>query len=304
MKGISYHLLIHGPDRIQTPLVRDGERGLGEVPRGDVGGGPRPHRRRAQAHRRRVGLGHRPRVQPGARLRLHPEGRGLPRLRRARHDARHELRLQRRPAHGHADHVRRAERRARVQGLGQQPLHPADRRQSARDAHPRRALHPRRRGRRRPPRRRRPDLLVHGVQGRRLAADQARHRRGARPRPVPPGDRGRRRRLGLHAHVHRRAAAGARGHRQAPARARAGGRAGARPRPGGRRGPGRVRRRGAAGRARPPRCRRARRPTACRRSRRTATWPGTPPAAAPWSSAPTVSACRRAPTSRSTASTR
>jgi anaerobic selenocysteine-containing dehydrogenase len=29
MKGISYHLLIHGPDRIQTPLVRDGERGSG-----------------------------------------------------------------------------------------------------------------------------------------------------------------------------------------------------------------------------------------------------------------------------------
>ena len=30
MKGISYHLLIHGPDRIQTPLVRTGERGSGE----------------------------------------------------------------------------------------------------------------------------------------------------------------------------------------------------------------------------------------------------------------------------------
>jgi anaerobic selenocysteine-containing dehydrogenase len=29
MKGISYHLLIHGPDRVQTPLVRDGERGSG-----------------------------------------------------------------------------------------------------------------------------------------------------------------------------------------------------------------------------------------------------------------------------------
>jgi anaerobic selenocysteine-containing dehydrogenase len=29
MKGISYHLLIHGPDRIKTPLVRDGERGSG-----------------------------------------------------------------------------------------------------------------------------------------------------------------------------------------------------------------------------------------------------------------------------------
>jgi len=29
MKGISYHLLIHGPDRIQTPLVRDGARGSG-----------------------------------------------------------------------------------------------------------------------------------------------------------------------------------------------------------------------------------------------------------------------------------
>ncbi len=30
MKGISYHLLIHGPDRISTPLVRTGERGSGE----------------------------------------------------------------------------------------------------------------------------------------------------------------------------------------------------------------------------------------------------------------------------------
>jgi anaerobic selenocysteine-containing dehydrogenase len=30
MKGISYHLLIHGPDRITTPLVRDGERGSGK----------------------------------------------------------------------------------------------------------------------------------------------------------------------------------------------------------------------------------------------------------------------------------
>lgn len=30
MKGISYHLLIHGPDRIQKPLVRTGERGSGE----------------------------------------------------------------------------------------------------------------------------------------------------------------------------------------------------------------------------------------------------------------------------------
>ena len=57
MKGISYHTLIHGPDRIQTPLVRDGERGLREVPRGHVGGSARPHRRRAQAHRRRPGAG-------------------------------------------------------------------------------------------------------------------------------------------------------------------------------------------------------------------------------------------------------
>ncbi len=30
MKGISYHLLVHGPDRIQTPLVRDGDRGSGK----------------------------------------------------------------------------------------------------------------------------------------------------------------------------------------------------------------------------------------------------------------------------------
>ena len=41
MKGISYHLLIHGPDRIQTPLDPHGERGLGRVPRGDLGRGPR-----------------------------------------------------------------------------------------------------------------------------------------------------------------------------------------------------------------------------------------------------------------------
>ncbi len=30
MKGLSYHLLIHGPDRIQTPLIRTGARGSGE----------------------------------------------------------------------------------------------------------------------------------------------------------------------------------------------------------------------------------------------------------------------------------
>ena len=108
------------------------------------------------------------------------------------HDARHELRLQRRPAHGHADHLRRAERRARVQGLGQQPLHPADRREPAGDADPRRALHPRRGGEGRAARGRGPDVLVDGGEGRRLGADQARHRRGVRPRPVPPG-RGRRR---------------------------------------------------------------------------------------------------------------
>ena len=30
MKGLSYHLLIHGPDRILTPLIRTGERGSGE----------------------------------------------------------------------------------------------------------------------------------------------------------------------------------------------------------------------------------------------------------------------------------
>ena len=29
MKGISYHLLVHGPDRIKTPLIRDGDRGSG-----------------------------------------------------------------------------------------------------------------------------------------------------------------------------------------------------------------------------------------------------------------------------------
>ena len=103
--------------------------------------------------------------------------------------------------------------------------------------------------------------------------------------------------------LHGRAAAGAHGHRQASARARAGGRTGARPRPGGRRGPGRVRRRGAAGRHGP---RAAAGPAGSRPAaavRRTATWPGTPPAAVPWSSAPTGSACPRAPTSPSTAST-
>lgn len=30
MKGLSYHTLVHGPDRIMTPLVRTGERGSGE----------------------------------------------------------------------------------------------------------------------------------------------------------------------------------------------------------------------------------------------------------------------------------
>ncbi|OFW58659.1 MAG: hypothetical protein A2133_08040, partial [Actinobacteria bacterium RBG_16_64_13] len=30
MKGVSYHLLVHGPDRIKTPLVREGERGEGK----------------------------------------------------------------------------------------------------------------------------------------------------------------------------------------------------------------------------------------------------------------------------------
>jgi len=30
MKGISYHLLVHGPDRIKAPLVRDGDRGSGK----------------------------------------------------------------------------------------------------------------------------------------------------------------------------------------------------------------------------------------------------------------------------------
>jgi anaerobic dimethyl sulfoxide reductase subunit A len=29
MKGISYHTLVHGPDRIKTPLIREGERGSG-----------------------------------------------------------------------------------------------------------------------------------------------------------------------------------------------------------------------------------------------------------------------------------
>ncbi len=30
MKGLSYHTLVHGPDRIMTPLIRTGERGSGE----------------------------------------------------------------------------------------------------------------------------------------------------------------------------------------------------------------------------------------------------------------------------------
>ena len=62
-----------------------------------------------------------------------------------------------------------------------------DRREPARDAHPRRALHPRRGGEGRAPRGRRPDVLVDGGQGRRLGADQARHRRGVRPRPLQSG---------------------------------------------------------------------------------------------------------------------
>ena len=91
-----------------------------------------------------------------------------------------------------------------------------DRRQPAGDAHPRRALHPRRRRARRATGRRRSTFL-HGRKGGRLGADQARHRRGVRPRALSP-DRGRRRGgLGLHAHVHGRAAARAHRHRQAAA---------------------------------------------------------------------------------------
>ena len=145
MKGISYHLLIHGPDRILKPLVRTGERGSGEFREaswdevleriagelkriGEEWGWDSVH-----VFSQVPGSGY---IQKGAAYRA---------CAALGHDTRHELRLQRRPPHGHAHHLRRAERRARVQGLGEQPLHPADRRQPAGDAHPRRALHPRRR---------------------------------------------------------------------------------------------------------------------------------------------------------------
>ena len=246
MKGISYHLLIHGPDRILKPLVRTGERGSGEFR--EATWDEVLDRISGELKRigEQVGLGQRPRLQPGARLGLRAEGRRLPRLRGARHDPRHQLRLQRRPAHGHADHLRRAERRAREQGLGQQPLHPADRRQPAGDAHPRRALHPRRGGEGRAAGGRGSHLLVHRLEGGRPHPHQARHRRGVRPRPVPPGAGGRQGRLGLHAHVHRRAAARAHGHRQAAARRGARPRRGPGPGPGRGRRPRRVRRQGAA----------------------------------------------------------
>jgi hypothetical protein len=119
-----------------------------------------------------VGLGHHPRIRAGSRLGLHPEGRQLPRLRSSGHDPRHQFRLQWRPAHGHAHNLRSPERRARGQGLGQQPLHPHGRGQPARDPHPRRPLHHGRGGTRSAPGRRGPDVLVHGFQGRRLAPDR------------------------------------------------------------------------------------------------------------------------------------
>ena len=65
----------------------------------------------------RVRLG--PRLRAGAGIGVHPEGRELRGGRPARHDARDVLRLQRRPADGHADHLRRPERRARGEGLGE-----------------------------------------------------------------------------------------------------------------------------------------------------------------------------------------
>ena len=75
MKGISYHLLIHGPDRIKTPLVRDGERGSGEFR--EATWDEVLDRIAGELKRigERVGLGHHPRLRPGPRLRLHPEGR-------------------------------------------------------------------------------------------------------------------------------------------------------------------------------------------------------------------------------------
>ena len=182
MKGISYQNHIYGPDRIRTPLIRIGARGSGEFREAawdEV-------LDRIAGELKRIGeaarLGLDPRLRPGSGLRLHPEGRQLPGERAARLHPRHELRLQRRPAHGHADHLRRPERGARGQGLGEQPVPAADRQQPRRDADPRRALHPRRGRGGRKAGRGRSELLTDGVQGGHLALDQARYRRRVRPR--------------------------------------------------------------------------------------------------------------------------
>ena len=280
MKGLSYHLLIHGPDRILKPLVRTGERGSGEFREatwdevldriagelkriGEEWGWDAVH-----VFSQVPGSGY---VQKGAAYRACA---ALGMTHGTSFDFNGDLPMGMPITFG----VQNAEHES--QGLGQQPLHPARRRQPAGDAHPRRALHPRRGGEGRAAGGGRPDVLVDGGQGGRLGADQARHRRGPRPRPLPPGDRGRQGRLGLHAHVHGRAAARAHRHRQAAARGRAGPRRGPGPGPGRGRRPRRVRRQGAARRA--PRRRSSPRRscrTGCRRCRTTATSPGTRPGA-------------------------
>ena len=122
MKGLSYVNQIYGADRIMKPLVRTGERGSGEFREASW----EEVLDRIAADFTRIGETwgwdsiHVFGQVPGSGL--HPEGRQLPRLRAAGHEPRHELRLQRRPADGHADHVRRPERRARGEGLGEQPV--------------------------------------------------------------------------------------------------------------------------------------------------------------------------------------
>ena len=216
-----------------TPLIRTGRAGQRRVPRGDLGGGARQGRRRAQAASARRGAGTRSTCSGRCRARATSRRAPTTGPRAAGHEPRHELRLQRRPADGHADHVRRPERRARGEGLGEQPVPAAA---SARtrvetripDVH---FIFDAARARR-PPGRRRPQLLRRRPP--RPTPSCSIRRRAPTPRfalgTVPPGHRGRGpARPGVHAHLHGRAAAGARRHRRAPPRGGPRRRAGAGP---------------------------------------------------------------------------
>ncbi len=179
MKGLSYHLQVYNPDRITTPLIRTGERGSGEFREATWEEALDHVAVRAEAHRRGVRVRLDPRLRAGAGLGLRPQGRELPGVGGPRHEPRHVLRLQRRPADGHAHHVRRAERRARGEGLGEREVPARRRREPTRDPDPRRALPVRRRGERRSHRGRRPRVQRHRVEGRHVDPAE-------RPGPTPP----------------------------------------------------------------------------------------------------------------------